>query len=162
MPNMNLLVATFAFACMLFAGSLQGQPANTPSSQSNNAEGKSLLGEYPVKLPASALQTQPLKLGKVAAGQKVTVTAVNVQWSGGGSKGGVFCDWRGHDPDKKLANGIPWMALVAAVGKKEHWPKTKSAFSFTVKEDGDLVLYANDDQGGNLGEANVVVKVAAK
>ena len=155
---MNALVATFTFACMLFAGSLQGQPANTPSSQANNAAGKSLLGETPVKVPASTLQTQPLKLGTVTAGQKVTVTAVKVQWTGGGSKQGVFCDWRGHNPDKKLANGIPWIALVAAVGKKEYWPKTKSAFSFTVKEDGDLLLYANDDQGGNLGEAEVVVK----
>jgi hypothetical protein len=159
---MNVLVATFASACLLSAGSLQGQPANTPSTQAGKAGGKSLVGEFPVKMPANTFQTQPLKLGPVTAGQKVTVTAVKVQWSGGGSKQGVFCDWRGHNPDQKLANGIPWMALVAAVGKKEHWPKTKSAFSFTVKEDGDLVLYANDDQGGNLGEAEVVVKVTPK
>lgn len=159
---MNALVATFASACMLFAGNLQGQPANALSSQASNTGGKSLLGENPVKVPASTLKTQPLKLGTVAAGQKVTVTAVKVQWSGGGSKQGLFCDWRGHNPDQKLANGIPWMALVVAVGKKEHWPKTKSSFSFTVKEDGELVLYANDDQGGNLGEAEVVVKVTSK
>jgi hypothetical protein len=151
---MKIPAALFAAACILFACNLQGQATSTG--------GKPLSGDIPVKLPPNTLKTRPLILGTVTAGQKVTLTAVKVQWSGGGSKAGVFCDWRGHNPDKPLANGIPWMALVASVGKKEYWPKTKSAFSFTVKEDGELVLYANDEQGGNLGEAEILVKVSPK
>jgi hypothetical protein len=154
MGAMNIPIASFAAACLLFACNLQ--------AQTKDAGGKPLSGDIPVKLPPNTLRTQPLKLGTVTAGQKVTLTAVKVQWSGGGSKQGVFCDWRGYNTQKPLANGIPWMALVAAVGKKEYWPKTKSAFSFTVKEDGELVLYANDDQGGNLGEAEIIVKVSPK
>jgi hypothetical protein len=97
----------------------------------------------------------------VKVGDAVTVTPKLVRWSGGGSKKGQFCDWRGHNPDTSMRNGIPWMALVAAVSGREFWAR-EGTLTFTVPTDGDLVLYANDDVGGNDGEADIVVSVAPK
>jgi hypothetical protein len=121
---------------------------------------KVLMGDIPVNLSASVMKPNAMKLGHVIAGQKVTVKPVKVEWSGGGSKRGVFTDWRGHNPDKLMKNQIPWMALVAAVGPSEHWAKDNT-LSFTVPEDGELLLYANDALGDNKGEAEVVVTVTA-
>jgi len=113
-----------------------------------------------VKVPATSVNTNPVVVGSVKAGQVVTVTPKKVWWTGGGTHKGKYTDWRGYDPDK-VKKGVPWMALVAAVGKDEHWAKDNT-LSFTVPEDGNLVLYASDgDAGGNIGDGEVTVTVGA-
>ena len=123
------------------------------------AEVKPAAGQSLIKVPASALKENPVVVGSVTAGQKVTVTPKKVWWSGGGSKKGVFCDWRGYTPNQP--NGIPWMALVAAVGTDEHWAKDNT-LSFTVPANGMLVLYASDGKGGIEGGGEVIVKIDPK
>lgn len=123
------------------------------------AEAKIAAGQSLVKVPATALKENPVVVGSVTAGQKVTVTPKKVWWSGGGSKKGVFCDWRGYTPNQP--KGIPWMALVAAVGTDEHWAKDNT-LSFTVAANGTLVLYASDGKGGNEGGGEVIVKIDPK
>lgn len=109
-----------------------------------------------VIVPASALKGNPITIGRVTLGQTVTIVPKKVWWSGGGTKKGHYCDWRGYDPDK--AKGIPWMALVAAVGLDEHWAKDNT-LSFVVPANGTLVLYANDEAPGNSGSAEVTVTI---
>lgn len=122
-------------------------------------QAKAASGQSAVKVSANALKANPVIVGSVTAGQKVTITPKKIWWSGGGSKKGQFCDWRGYDPEH--AKGIPWMALVAAVGANEFWAKDNT-LSFTVPANGNLVLYASDDKAGNEGEGNVVVTIAPK
>ncbi len=116
-------------------------------------------GQSAIKVPANALKANPVIVGSVTAGQKVTITPKKIWWSGAGSKKGQFCDWRGYDPEH--AKGIPWMALVAAVGANEFWAKDNT-LSFTVPASGSLILYANDDKAGNEGQGDVVVTIAPK
>jgi hypothetical protein len=118
---------------------------------------KAASGQMAIKVPANALKANPIIVGSVIAGQKVTITPKKVWWTGGGSQRGQYCDWRGYKPEG--SKGIPWMALVAAVGGTEHWAKDNT-LTFTVPANGSLVLYANDDKGGNDGEAEVIVTVA--
>lgn len=111
-----------------------------------------------VEVPATAGQRNPVKVGPVTKGQKVTLTIGHVLWKGGGSKAGDSTDWRGHR-GRFEKNGLPWMALVAAVGKQT-FLADKKVFTFTVPADGDLVLFANDSNpDGNSGKGEVTVKV---
>ena len=99
-----------------------------------------------------------MKCGKVSAGQKVTLTIGHVLWKGGGSKAGTPVDWHGYR-GRMEKNALPWMALVAAVGKQAFLPDKKE-FSFTVPADGELVLFANDgNPDGNSGKGEVTVKI---
>ena len=92
-------------------------------------------------------------------GQKVTVAPIKTWWTGGGSRKGEYCDWRGY-PRKTRTR--PWMTLVAAGGDASFAPEN-NALTFTAPADGKLVLYANDDRPeGNEGSALVTVIVAAK
>jgi hypothetical protein len=117
--------------------------------------------ESKVTIPATATPEAPIVVGTVTAGQRVTITPIKVWWTGGGSKGGVFCDWNGY-PDRKQPNGKHWMALVAAVNSSLFAPEN-NALSFTVPADGTLTLYANDGgPDGNKGSGEVTVTVAPK
>jgi hypothetical protein len=90
----------------------------------------------------------------------VTIVPIKVWWSGGGSKTGVFCDWNGYKGSGTKA--MPWMALVAAVGKDTFVP-TNNTLTFTVPADGTLVLYPNDGKPqDNVGAGEVTVTVANK
>jgi hypothetical protein len=54
------------------------------------------------------------------------------------------------------------MALVAAVNHKNYLPDKKE-YTFTVHEDGLLVVFANDDNpDGNTGKGEVIVTVSEK
>jgi len=111
-----------------------------------------------VVIPATAGPGNPVKIGLVTAGQKVTLSIGHVFWKGGGSKAGASADWHGYR-NRLEKNALPWMALVAAVGKKNFLPDNKE-FTFTVPADGVLVLYANDSNpNGNSGKGEVVVKI---
>ena len=111
-----------------------------------------------IVVPASAGPRNPVTVTSVKTGQKVTITAGKVLWKGGGSKGTAFTDWHGYK-DRLEKNGLPWMALVAAVGKKTFVASSKE-FSFTAPSDGDLVLFANDSNPkGNSGKGEVTVTI---
>jgi len=111
-----------------------------------------------VEVPATAGSRSPVKVGTVTAGQKITLTIGHVLWKGGGSKTGDSTDWRGYR-GRKEGNGLPWLALVAAVGKQNFLPD-KKVFTFTVPANGTLVLYCNDgNPDGNSGKGEVTVKV---
>ncbi len=97
-----------------------------------------------VTVPGTGGRAKPVLIGLIKAGQRVTITPKKVSWSGGGSRKGGFCDWRGYDGTNM--NGKPWMAFVAAVGTEEYWPKD-NALSFTVSATGVLTLFANDTAG---------------
>lgn len=115
-------------------------------------------GMSEVEVPATAGSGNPVKVGKVTAGQKVTLVIGRVLWKGGGSKTGDSTDWRGYR-GRKEGNGLPWMALVAAVGKQNFVPD-KRTFTFTVPADGILVLYCNDrNPDGNSGRGELTVHV---
>lgn len=112
-----------------------------------------------VKIPATAGRAKPVTVGAVSAGQRVTVTPNKVWWSGGGSRKGAYCDWRGYE--RSNISGLPWMALVAAVGTDEYWPKDNT-LSFTVPAAGVLTLFANDTGAqDNDGQGHVTVSVAS-
>jgi hypothetical protein len=139
-----------------------GIAASKLSSEASSPGGKRAMGSMAITLPGSTLKTTPFSVGTVVAGEKVTITPKEVRWSGGGTKKGQFCDWRGHNPNVPLAgSGIPWMALVAAVEKNEFWAKDHT-LSFTVPADGMLLLYANDTGGGNEGQADIIVTISPK
>lgn len=110
-----------------------------------------------VRVPATAVHAKPYVLGNVVAGQTVAITPIKVWWTGGGSKAGVYCDWRGY-PGSRI-DGKPWMALVAEVGSSAHVAEG-SNLTFTVPADGTLILYVNDDKPeGNVGFGDVTVTV---
>jgi len=82
-------------------------------------------------------------------------------WKGGGSKGTAFTDWRGYK-DRLEKNGLPWMALVAAVGKMD-FPRDGEEYSFEAPADGDLCFLRNDrNPNGNTGKGEVTVTVSEK
>jgi len=111
-----------------------------------------------VEIPATAGHRNPVKIGKVTKGQTVTLTIGHVLWTGGGSKRGAFADWHGYR-DRREHNGLPWMAVVLAVGDHNFLPDKKE-FTFTVPADGELVIFANDENpNGNSGKGEVTVKV---
>ena len=110
------------------------------------------------EIPAAATQSDPMHIARVTAGQTVTLSIRNVHWSGGGTKGKTPTDYRGYR-DRREHNGLPWMALVAGIGS-HHFLPDHAEYSFTVPEDGELVLFANDDRpDGNVGRAKVTVKI---
>lgn len=112
-----------------------------------------------VKLQAMWARSKPVLVGAVSAGQKVTVTPNKVWWSGGGSRKGAYCDWRGY-PGSNVS-GLPWMAVVAAVGTNEYVPKD-DALTFTVATSGVLTIYANDTAPeDNDGQGLVTVSVTS-
>ena len=112
-----------------------------------------------VVIPAIATEKNPVVVGKVTQGQMVTLKIGRVLWGGGGKEGKRPTNYRGY-PNRTERNGLPWMALVAAVKHKYHVPDKKD-YSFTVEEDGVLVLFANDDNAsGNTGKGEVTVTVS--
>jgi hypothetical protein len=72
--------------------------------------------ETRVHIPAASVGSNPVVVGMVKAGQVVTVEPIKVWWTGGGSKAGKYCDWKGYEGSNN--NGHPWMSVVAAVGKE--------------------------------------------
>ena len=129
-------------------------------SPAPGAQTKAAPSQANMKVPATATKLNPVLIGGVVAGQRVTVTAKKVWWSGGGSRKGSYCDWKGYDQTN--VNGLPWMALVAAVGNEDHGVKDNS-LAFEVKADGTLTLFANDSApDGNDGDAQVTVTVSPK
>jgi hypothetical protein len=115
-------------------------------------------GATRVRVPATSVGRDPVVVGPVKAGQVVTVQPIKVWWTGGGSKRGVYCDWKGYEGSNN-EDGHPWMSLVAAVGKDSHAP-TDNSLTFTAAADGMLILYANDDKAeGNVGWGEVTVTV---
>ena len=113
-----------------------------------------------VRVPANAGPDNPVVVGTVKAGQQVTIVPIKVWWSGGGSKTGVYCDWNGYKGSG--SKGMPWMVLVAAVGKSTFVP-ANNILTVTVPEDGTLVIYANDRKPqDNLGAGDITVTVADK
>jgi hypothetical protein len=113
-----------------------------------------------VRVPANTAPEHPVVVGAVKAGQVVTVVPIKVWWCGGGSKAGVFCDWNGYQG--RGSKTMPWMVLVAAVGKDTFVP-TDNALTFTVPADGTLALYPNDERPeDNVGSGDVTVTVADK
>jgi hypothetical protein len=111
-----------------------------------------------VVIPAIATEKNPVVVGKVTPGQVVTLKIGRVLWGGGGKEGKRPTNYRGY-PNRTERNGLPWMALVAAVKHKYHVPDKKE-YSFTVEENGVLVLFANDDNAsGNTGKGEVTVLV---
>jgi hypothetical protein len=115
--------------------------------------------ESHITILATANMVSPVKVGMVTAGQTITVLPQNVRWCGGGSRKGVYTDWRGYEQGGK---GIPWMALVAAVGDKTYWAQNNT-LSFVAPTDGLLILYANDNKPeDNTGQADLIVTVTAK
>jgi len=112
-----------------------------------------------VVIPAIATERNPIVVGKVTQGQVVTLKVGRVLWGGGGREGKRPTNYRGY-PNRTERNGLPWMALVAAVKHKYHVPDKKE-YTFTVEEDGVLVLFANDDNAsGNTGKGEVTVTVS--
>lgn len=113
--------------------------------------------ESRVHIASTSVGSNPVVVGMVKAGQIVTVEPVKVWWTGGGSKSGQYCDWKGYAGTSN--QGHPWMAVVAAVGKESHSP-ADNKLTFTVAADGMLVVFANDDKPeGNVGAGDVTVKV---
>jgi hypothetical protein len=139
--------------------SLLGVAMFTAIPPAHAADGdQSAPGVSKVEVPATSGARSPVKIGKVTAGQKVTLEIGRVLWKGGGSKTGDSTDWRGYR-GRKEGNGLPWMALIAAVGKQNFVPD-KRTFTFTVPADGILTLYCNDGRpDGNSGRAEVTVHV---
>jgi hypothetical protein len=114
-----------------------------------------------VVIPAIAGAKHPVVVGKVKEGQVVTLHIGRVFWGGGGTEGKRETNWRGY-PHRYEHNGLPWMALVAAVNHKSYLPDKKD-YSFTVHEDGVLVVFANDDNpNGNTGKGEVTVTVSQR
>lgn len=123
-----------------------------------DAAAKTAPVESRVHIPATAVGSNPVIVGLVKAGQVVTIEPIRVWWTGGGTKAGKYCDWKGYEGSSNMG-GHPWMALVAAVGKETHAP-ADNKLNFTVAADGVLVVYANDDKPeGNVGAGDVTVKV---
>lgn len=122
-----------------------------------DAASKNAPAETRVHIPASSVESNPVIVGAVKAGQVIMVEPIKVWWTGGGTKAGKYCDWKGYE--RSNINGHPWMSVVAAVGKDSHAP-ANNTLSFTVAADGVLVVYANDDKAeGNVGGGDVRVKV---
>jgi hypothetical protein len=144
-----------AFACAVLGVLSAIVPARLSAA---DASGQVAPATSTVTVPATAGSRNPVKIGKVTAGQKVTLVIGHVLWKGGGSKTGDSADWRGYR-GRKEGNGLPWMALVAAVGKQNFLPDKKE-FTFAVTTEGELVLFANDgNPDGNSGKGEVTVKV---
>ncbi len=111
-----------------------------------------------ITVPATAGARNPVKVGRVTKGQTITITIGPVLWKGGGSKTGDSVNWKGYR-GRLEGNGLPWMALVAAIGKQNFLPD-KREFTFTAPADGELVLFANDgNPDGNKGKGEVTVKI---
>lgn len=112
------------------------------------------------KISAKALPNRALAFGNMRGGQLVTITVNGGKWCSGGAKAGKFCDWHGYPDD--LRNGVPRMALVAAVGRAVYLP-AGDTFRFTVVSDGTFYLFANDEGlEGNEGSLDVTVTVGWK
>ena len=74
------------------------------------------------------------------------------EWSGGGTKRGAFCDYRGY-PDR--AND--WMRMFSQVGTQEREPVDPEAIR-TATGDGVLKLFADDGSAaGNEGRIKVEI-----
>lgn len=141
----------------LDAAAAKLKPTNS-SLGAGDAATKPAPAELRVRIPATSVGRDPVVVGSVEAGQVVTVRPIKVWWTGGGSKGGVYCDWKGYEGSNN-EGGHPWMSLIAAVGKDSHAP-ANNTLTFTVAADGTLVLYANDDKPeGNIGSGEVTVTV---
>jgi hypothetical protein len=113
--------------------------------------------EVDVRVPATANESAPIAVATVSQGQRVTIVPKQVRWCGGGSKKGVSTGWTGYDQGGK---GIPWMALVAAVGDNKFWAKGPT-LTFIAPSDGPLDLYANDEKPeDNTGEAVLTVTIS--
>ncbi len=127
-------------------------------SPAPTAQVKAAPAQSEVKISAMDGRAKPATIGAVVAGQRVTIMPKKVWWSGGGSRKGAFCDWRGYEGTNM--SGKPWMALIAAVGSEESWPKDNT-LSFTVSSAGVLTVFANDTAGeDNAGQGQVTVSIS--
>lgn len=141
--------------CVLFGVSMAMAPLRLGAADAGDQPAPATSN---VEVPATAGSRNPVTVGKVTKGQKVTLTIGHVLWKGGGTKTGVSADWRGYR-GRLEGNALPWMALIAAVGKQNFLPDKKE-FTFTVPADGVLILFANDSNpNGNSGKGEVTVKV---
>lgn len=112
-----------------------------------------------VVIPGTAGEGNPVRVGKVRPGQTVTLHIGRVMWGGSGTEGRKQVNYRGY-PNRKERNGLPWMALVVGVNQQLLVPD-KRDYSFVVKEEGDLVLFANDDNSkDNTGQGEVTVTIS--
>jgi hypothetical protein len=105
-------------------------------------------------IEATASPQSPTKITTVAAGQLVSITGLRGSWSGGGSRKGISCDWKGY-PD----SDVHWMALCARIGAQV-FTFSKDILEFLAPANGVLELYAQDDNPkGNTGRVAVKVQV---
>ena len=93
---------------------------------------------------------------KLRKGQRFTLEPnAEDKWTGGGSKKGVFCDYKGY-PD----GGNIWMRLMWKIGKAKGEPVVSGKL-LTAEEDGELLLFANDGgSDGNEGRIRVNVIIS--
>lgn len=76
------------------------------------------------------------------------------EWSGGGSKAGVFCDYKGY-----ADRGTNWMRMYSQVGDGNPEPVDPEVVR-TAAVDGDLKLFAEDGSAaGNKGAIKVEIIV---
>src|SRR5437868_1136444 len=89
-----------------------------------------------VTVPATRNAKAPVATGvQLAAGQSFTINPnSDDKWNGGGTKKGVWCDYRGY-PGKTTG----WMAMMWKVG--DATGKVQPDVAVSAKEAGELLLY---------------------
>jgi len=98
----------------------------------------------------------PMKTGvTLLSGQKFKVLPnPEDKWSGGGSKQGVFCDYKGY-PDRRNN----WMRMFLQIADEKAVPVDPDLIQ-SAPVDGILKLYAEDGSAaGNVGEIRVEIVV---
>lgn len=119
-------------------------------------QAKSEFGAVEVSVPAEKNRDTPYSSGvRVSQGSTfMLIPHPADQWSGGGSKRGQFCDYRGYNPDSELK---PWMRLFYQVANGPPRP-VDPGVTISAEADGFIRLFAEDDDaGGNRGKVRVVV-----
>jgi hypothetical protein len=109
-----------------------------------------------VSVQATDVSKHPVKTAlRVSKGQQFLVTPdPDGRWTGGGSKAGKFCDYRGYFPDKN----DNWMKMCWRVGAQT--APVIADKPIEAQEDGEIELFCSDSNpDGNSGEIKAKVEV---